>query len=183
MRRYRKFDSLRKRRRSQSGTTLIETLIAVSILLICATGVLNLAAVALTTTENQGHLSARTTEYCQDKLEQLLALSFSDVNSDTTVVPTASSGGSGLAIGGSSDPASPVAGYLDYLDSSGNLLATTGTTAPSGWFYVRVWAISAGPAGASTSKQITVTTKVAREVGALSVLPKSVVTAIKVNPF
>ena len=172
-----------RQRASQAGMGLIETLIAITLLLICAAGVMNLAAVGLMTTENQGHLTARTTEYCQDKMEQLLALNYSDVNSDTTQIPTTASGGSGLAVGGSSNPASPVATYLDYLDSTGNLLTTTGTTAPSGWFYLRVWSITAGPAGATTEKLITVTTKVADQVGSHGALPQSTVTALKVNPF
>jgi Tfp pilus assembly protein PilV len=101
MKRHGKMDSVPKRR-SQAGSTLIETMIAVTILLVCAAGVMDLAALALSTTEHQGHLMARTTEYCQDKMEQLLALSFSDSNSNTTVIPTTASGGTGVAIGGSS---------------------------------------------------------------------------------
>ena len=63
-------------------------------------------------------------------MEQLLALAFNDSTSNTTVIPTASTGGTGLAIGGSSDPASPSSGYMDYLDITGNILTTVGTTAP-----------------------------------------------------
>jgi hypothetical protein len=48
---------------------------------------------------------------------------------------------------------------------------------------MRVWAISAGPAGATTEKLITVTTKVALQVGSVGSLPQSTVTALKVNPF
>ena len=41
-------------------------------------GLLSMAALATTYTENHGHLEARTTEYAQDKLEQLLTLPFTD---------------------------------------------------------------------------------------------------------
>ena len=43
----------------------------------------SMGVVAMMTTENQGHLAARTTEYAQDKMEQLLVLSWGDSTSDT----------------------------------------------------------------------------------------------------
>ena len=185
----------RKARNSESGMTLIETVIALALLLVVAVGVLGLGAVALATTENQGHLMARTAEYAQDKMEQLLALKFCDATSDTTVLPTSSAGGQGLAgcaaplnnngtgIGGSSDPTAPVAGFVDYLDDSGNLLPTgTGGAAPNGWKYIRAWQISSANA-ANTVKQITVTVKVSREIASAGALPQSTVTALKAYPF
>ena len=185
----------RKARNSESGLTLIETVIALALLLVVAVGVLGLGAVALATTENQGHLMARTAEYAQDKMEQLLALKFCDATSDTTVLPTSSAGGQGLAgcaaplnnngtgIGGSSDPTAPVAGFVDYLDDSGNLLPTgTGGAAPNGWKYIRAWQISSANA-ANTVKQITVTVKVSREIASAGALPQSTVTALKAYPF
>ena len=185
----------RKARNSESGLTLIETVIALALLLVVAVGVLGLGAIALATTENQGHLMARTAEYAQDKMEQLLALKFCDATSDTTVLPTSSAGGQGLAgcaaplnnngtgIGGSSDPTAPVAGFVDYLDDSGNLLPTgTGGAAPNGWKYIRAWQISSANA-ANTVKQITVTVKVSREIASAGALPQSTVTALKAYPF
>src|SRR5437867_7707879 len=124
----------RKRFGSQSGLSLLEAVVALTVLLIAAVGILALGSFAMTTTENQGHLMARTAEYAQDKMEQLLALKFCDATSNTSVLPTSAAGGQGLAgcaaplnnngtgAGGSSDPAAPVAGYVDYLDASGNLL-------------------------------------------------------------
>lgn len=170
-------------RNRQSGVSLVETVVAACLMCAVAAGIMGLAVTALTTTENQGHLMARTSEYCQDKVEQLLALSFSDSSSNTTVVPTTSSGGTGLAIGGGTSTSSPTSGYVDYLDASGNVLTISGNTAPAGWFYIRVWQISAGPAGATNSKLITVKTQTTNEVGAQGALPSSTVTALKVNPF
>lgn len=172
-----------RKRRPQGGSTLIETMVATALMVVVSAGVMALAAVSLATSENQGHLAARTSEYCQDKMEQLLALGFGDSTSDTTVIPTASSGGTGLTIGGSSNPASPSASYIDYLDITGNILTTVGTTAPSGWYYVRVWSISAGPAGATNEKLITVTAKVNAAIGSVGAVPQSTVAALKVNPF
>jgi len=167
------------RRKSQAGMTLIETLIALVVLMIVAVNVMALAIVAISTTENQGHLSARTAEYAQDKMEQLMSLAYTDPFSNTTVFPTTTNPvGTGLTIGGSSDPNAPVAGYVDYLDVSGNLVSST-----SNWYYIRVWQISA--AGSSGQlKQITVTSRVSSLVGANSgVLPQSTVIALKTNPF
>jgi hypothetical protein len=119
----------------------------------------------MVTTENQGHLQARASEYAQDKMEQLISLAYTDSASDTATFPTSSSGGTGLAVGGNSNPAAPATGYVDYLDFSGNPLAIVGGVPPTNWFYVRAWAIS-NPAGApvfgglTTLKQVTVTAKV-----------------------
>ncbi|MBZ5702283.1 MAG: type II secretion system GspH family protein [Acidobacteriia bacterium] len=167
------------RRKSQAGMTLIETLIALVVLMIVAVNVMALAIVAISTTENQGHLSARTAEYAQDKMEQLMALGYGDQISNTTVFPTTTSpAGTGLSIGGSSNPNAPVAGYVDYLDVSGNLVSST-----ANWYYIRVWQVSA--AGSSGQlKQIAVTSRVNALVGANSgVLPQSTVVALKSNPF
>lgn len=167
------------RRSREDGTTIIEVVISSAILVTLMAGLMSLAGLAISTTENQGHLAARTTEYAQDKMEQLLALSYGDSISDTTVFPAALSGGTGLAIGGSSAPSAPVAKYVDYLDASGNLLVAVGTTAPANWFYQRVWSVtSAG----TNLKQVTVTSTIARGFGggnkALSVL-----TVLKTSPF
>jgi len=189
----------------QQGMSLLETMVALAILLIITVGILSLALVATSTTENQGHLAARTAEYAQDKMEQLISLAFCDLQTDTTVFPAASSGGTGLEVSssetcatngsgnlvssggtaGSSDPNSPVSGYVDYLDKSGNPLGG-GSTAPASWFYIRVWQISTL---SSSLKQITVTTKVRSDVGGeagpsgTGALPQSTVITLKSSPF
>jgi len=160
----------------EDGTTLIETTIACGILFVTLAGLMSMGTLATMHTENQGHLAPRTTEYAQDKMEQLFALRYSDVASDTTVIPTSVAGGSGLAIAGSSNPATPVALYVDYLDSVGNLLCPcVGVTAPAGWFYKRVWQVS--DAGVNL-KQLTVTAIVARSV-ANSIVPRATVSALR----
>src|SRR5438445_2682694 len=139
-------------RKSQAGISLLECMIALAILVVVAGSVMGLATIATSTTETQGHLASRTTEYAQDKMEQLLALRFCDgppntTATDTTVFPAVvNATGTGLAgctnpggnpptasSGGSLDPTAPAAGYVDYLDVSGNLVSSTANCA-----YLRV---------------------------------------------
>ena len=94
----------------ETGTTLIETMIAVSLLVVVMAGLLGMSTTATTITENQGHLGARATEYAVDKMEQLLELTYGDAQSNTTVFPSVDNGGSGLTVGGSSNTAAPVVG-------------------------------------------------------------------------
>jgi prepilin-type N-terminal cleavage/methylation domain-containing protein len=165
---------------SQAGMSLLEVMIALTILLIASVGIMTMGTVAVATTENQGHLAARTAEYAQDKMEQLNSLSYGDSLTDTTTFPPSASGGSGLTVGGSSDPNAPVTtpgtGYVDYLDISGQPTTSTGN-----WFYIRVWQISSF---STNLKQITVTAKVRRQVGApAGALPQSTLATLKSSPF
>jgi prepilin-type N-terminal cleavage/methylation domain-containing protein len=167
---------------STRGFTLIETMIAMCLLAIVAAGVLPLGLIAMNATENQGHLMARNTEYAQDKLEQLMALSWGDSTSDTRVFPAAATGGSGLTVGGSFNPDAPVALYVDYLTAGGTLIPSNGIIAPAGWYYKRVWAV-ANPQ--PNVKRITVTVAVRTSVaaGTGGQLPRATVAVLKTNPF
>src|SRR5713101_2752594 len=181
------------KRRSQAGMSLVETLVAVSMLLVVAAGVLTIAVTALTTTENQGHLAARTAEYAQDKMEQLLALKYCDGSSDTTQFPSPPGGGTGLAgctlnpdgslnisgTGGSSNTAAPLAQYSDYLDKDGNILSSAGGV-PANWYYIRAWQISSP---AANLKQIAVTVQVRYGVGRGGRLAQSTIVSMKSFPF
>jgi prepilin-type N-terminal cleavage/methylation domain-containing protein len=161
--------------RDNAGFSLFETIIALGILAVVAAGVMPLGIIATKTTENQGHLMARTTEYAADKLEQLMALSYGDAITDTRVFPAAPAGGTGLALGGSVNPVMPAAGYVDYLDINGNVV--TDDT----WYYRRVWMIVQHSANL---KRITVTTIVRYSAaGGAGRLPQSTVTALKTFPF
>jgi type II secretory pathway pseudopilin PulG len=185
-----------RNRKSQAGMTMVETAIAVAMLLVVATGVLGLGVVAVSTTETQGHLAARTAEYAQDKMEQLLALAFCDggqtgtQGTDTTQFPAVAGSGptyTGLAgcsgnqsagvprTGGNLNPASPATGYVDYLDATGS--PVTDNT----WEYVRVWQISV-PAGTNQMKQISVLVQAKRAIGD-GAAPQSTVVAMKTFPF
>jgi Tfp pilus assembly protein PilV len=165
----------------EAGVSLIETMIALAILLIVSIGILAMISLSITTTENQGHLAARTAEYAQDKMEQLLALSFADTQSDLTVasLTPATSGGVGLTAGGSINYGAPSGSYVDYLDATGNPLGG-GSTAPSSWYYVRMWKVTDQT---STLKKIEVKVWARSAVNGISSLPQSAVTALKSSPF
>ena len=181
-------------RKSEAGVLLLECMISLSILLIVAGGLMGLATIATSTTETQGHLASRTTEYAQDKMEQLLALKFCDGptnGTDTTVFPAVvNAGGTGLAgcnnpggnpptalAGGSLSVAAPTTGYVDYLDASGNLVSSSGA-----WEYIRLWQISV-PTGSSGIKQIAVLAQAHYAVGQQGQVPQSTVVALKTFPF
>lgn len=163
---------------SQAGISLIETMIALGLLLIAAAGIMTLATVAMSTTETQGHLAARTAEYAQDKMEQLLALPYKDQCTDTTVFPAVVTCGvgQGLTPGGGLNPNAPAVGYSDYVDKSGNPVG-----AGANWQYIRVWQVTAN--ATDTLKTISVATQVRYGVGQTGVLPSSTVTSLKANPF
>lgn len=165
--------------RTDEGSSLVEVVVALLILLTLAAGLFSMAAIALAQSENYGHLAARTSEYAQDKMEQLLVLSFGDSTSDTRVFPATVSGGTGLTVGGSIDPNAPVAGYVDYLDARGNLLAAAGGAPPAGWFYQRLWQVATVSA---TMKEVRVRATVARAVGRTQ-RPSATLVTIKSHPF
>lgn len=165
--------------KSQEGISLIETMIALCLLLIAAAGIMTMAMVAMSTTENQGHLAARTAEYSQDKMEQLLALQYQDQLTDTTqfpaVVGAACPPGCGLQVGGGLNPSAPVPGYSDYVDRNGSPVP-----AGANWQYIRVWQITQV---APNLIKISVLTQVRYGVGGTGALPTSVVSCLKSNPF
>src|SRR5205814_1202834 len=85
---------------------------------------------------------------------------------DTTIYPVVATGGRGMggtmaasATVGGINPASPVAGYVDYLNSTGALLANS-----TGSLYTRQWTIASD--ATATLKTITVYVAATRAVSA-----------------
>ena len=173
--------------RGQRGVTLIETMVAAAILMIGITGVASLFGVSAGANKSNGEMATRTTEYCQDKMEQLLGLSFADGATDTTVFPSNPLGGTGLGGAmaatttvGSTDPAAPLLGYVDYLDANGTLLSSpTSSTAPGNYFYRRQWSITTDSTG--TLKTVTVLTTARANAGSAGITPSTRLVSYKTN--
>src|SRR6266702_6598864 len=115
-------------RARERGSSLVEMMIASLVLLMGIVPLAGVFSVALATNSGRGDIATRTALNAQDKMEQLLALTFADGSSDTTVYPTAVAGGTGLggvmaggaAVGGVNS-AAPVANYVDYITFQGVL--------------------------------------------------------------
>jgi Tfp pilus assembly protein PilV len=136
-------------RARERGSSLIEMMIASLVLLVGILPLVGVFSVAVATNSGQGDIANRTALNAQDKMEQLIALGFSDAASNTTVYPTSTAGGTGLggvmagsATVGSTNPAAPVAGYVDYITFQGVLQTTA-----AGAMYRRQWSISTDPTG------------------------------------
>jgi len=141
-----------RRRRDGHGTTLIETMIAALILLTVVAGLLGLFTVSIQVNEEQGNSATRTTEYAQDKMEQLMAFNFSDANLGGAM-------GANSTVG-SVPPAAVVSGYVDYLDQNGNTLGSS-----TGAFYTRQWSIATDGTGTLKTITVVVTAKPLRNQG------------------
>lgn len=136
-------------RNRQGGSSLIETIIATLILLLGIAPLMAVFGVAVSQNSGYVDIATRTEFNAQDKMEQLMALSFSDSSSSTTVYPTATAGGTGLggnmaasSTVGSVNPTAPVAGYVDYVTFQGAL-----QTGAAGAAYKRQWSISTDASG------------------------------------
>lgn len=150
---------MKKLKKNEEGFTLLETMIAAAVLAVAAAGILGLFCVALAQNSVQGDHGSRTVEYAQDKMEQLMALTFSDTTSDVTQYPTClalvqTCSGNGLTAGGSINPASPVTDYVDYIDNNG----TPGTSSTNA-AYIREWLIADDSLSPHQIKTITVFVK------------------------
>jgi type II secretory pathway pseudopilin PulG len=170
---------LRKNTRSERGVTLIETMVAAAILITAVIGVLPVVILGSQTTAQQGDVATRTTEYAQDKMESLLNLDFNDAATNTTVFPPSPTGGTGLggtmaanANAGAIPPTAALAGYVDYLDGSGNLLVSS-----AGAYYTRQWRISTD--ATATLKTITVVVTSLQAAGVQGLAPSTTLVCIK----
>jgi len=155
------------RRPEARGISLIESMLAALVLVTVATGLLTLFVLTFKVTEQQGNIASRTTEYCQDKIEQLMALSFNDPGLGGSMLP-----GSKV---GAVPPAIPVPNYVDYLDQNGNILGSS-----TGAFYVRTWSISLDIT-TGTLKTITVVVTSQPLPSTLGVSPSTAVVSMKSN--
>jgi hypothetical protein len=137
---------------SERGSTLIEVMVATTILV---TGVVSMAQMFMLSTVNNSSSRNDTlsTVLAEQKLEQLRALTYgfdlaglpvSDINSDTSVSPAAPDGGTGLQPSPASALQENTPGFVDYIDSQGNVVGNTAQV-PAGAMYTRRWSIEPLP--------------------------------------
>jgi type II secretory pathway pseudopilin PulG len=140
------------RRPAEAGFSLVEVIIATGIL---ATALVSLAQLFAISTKS--NLSARNSGtamiYAEQKIEQLRALSYTldssglpstDVTTDTSVYPPATSGGTGLSPSTENTLQSNTDGYVDYIDHLGRSLGG-GETIPDNTAFIRRWSIEPLP--------------------------------------
>jgi type II secretory pathway pseudopilin PulG len=141
-----------QRRAGEGGFSLLEVLLATTILTV------GLAALAqLFVVSTNANTSAKATTVASvlaaQKMEQLrgltwgfdtIGLPLSDISTDTTVVPETPTGGKGLSPSPEGSLKQNTDGYCDFLDKFGKSLGG-GATAPGGTAYIRRWSIEPLP--------------------------------------
>jgi len=190
---------------SESGVTLIETLIAVLIAVVGVFSVGSLIFQGTVTNKNQGTEVTRATIYAQDKLEKLLSLNFSTCTQSASSQPSscnttnisASGWTEGLLAGGAIGPSVQATcpssgtsvGYIDFLDSNGiQLPGASGATScsaitSSDISYVRMWQISdVASTGRPPLKKISVAVYSQSAVNASSGKPVVVLSSLLSDP-
>jgi len=142
---------------NKGGFSLIETMIAMFILVFALISLAQRMPLAIVVNKNQGGVATKATGFAHDKVEELTGLAFTDGTTNVTVNPNANgiypATGRGLLVGGNLPPAAPAdANYFDYLDQFGARTTTAANIA-----FTRQWQITDLPVGGPTSyKQITV---------------------------
>jgi len=116
------------KKNNEHGLTLIETMIAMLILMVALVSLAQVFGVAMVLNKNHGRDASKTTTFAHDKMEELTRLTFTrvpatkDTTSNLTVNPVNGvypATGVGLTTGGSIPPVAAAAGYTDTLDING----------------------------------------------------------------
>ena len=136
----------------ESGLTLVESLIALLILLIGLLAMAQALTFSVVASKTHGRDAAKATAFAHDKMQELTNLRFDDTTTNVTVNPPYPATGSGLAAGGSVPPAAPVGQYVDYLDFSGT------RTAAGNAVFTRQWQIIDDPASPELKRIIVTVT-------------------------
>jgi hypothetical protein len=130
----------------------VETIVATALLATALVSLAQLLAIG-TTTNASARTGTFTTILAQQKMEQLRALTWgfdasglplSDVSTNTALPAESSSGGTGLQPSPADALRHDSAGYVDYLDTAGQVLGG-GPSIPQGAVYVRRWSIQLLP--------------------------------------
>ena len=161
------------------GFTLVESLVALTVLSVAALSIAQLVIVT-TTAVHVARLQTSTAALSASRMEELRSLAWgydlagapvSDRSTNLATEPVGSDGtGLGLSPPGSLDQ--NTLGFVDFLDRGGRWLSA-GPDAPPGAVYVRRWSIEAPADGAADSIVIQVLTRPLSDDAALAPRPSS----------
>ena len=134
---------------NKGGFSLIETMIAMFIMVFALISLAQLMALAIVVNKNQGRDATKATGFAHDKMEELTGLAFTDTTTNVSVSPFSVTASTGLSASVNTlPPAAPAANYSDTLDQFG-----ARTTIPGIIAFTRQWQITNVN---TTLKQITV---------------------------
>ena len=143
---------MKKQLKDESGMTLIESMIAMVIMLAGLMVMAQVLAFSVIVGKTYGRDAGQNTAAARDKMEELMGLQFADTTTNV-MIDAHTSDGTGLLAGGSIYPSGAVAGYSDRIDFQGN--RTDSGTAE----FIRQWRIVDDSA---TLKTISVSVRSAR---------------------
>jgi prepilin-type N-terminal cleavage/methylation domain-containing protein len=162
-----------------AGFSLLEVLVAITILLVALTVLAQVSAIA-TRANTTARTTSITTLLAVQKMEQLRALTWgfdasgnpsSDTTTDIAIVPPRPNEGVGLSPspGGTLEQNTP--GYCDFVDATGRSLGGDGAAA-AGAIFARRWSIEPLPAVPDTLVLQVVVTRLRTSVaGPVKLLP------------
>jgi len=137
---------------SESGFSLVETLVATTMLAVALTALAELLVISVKNNAVAKN-GTFTSVLAAQKMEQLRSLTYgfdvlglpvSDTTTDTAVSPETPTGGTGLAPSPTNTLRANTNGYVDYLDPYGKSLGG-GTVIPDNTSYIRRWMVEPLP--------------------------------------
>jgi len=158
---------------TETGSTLVEVLIATLVLL---TGVLAMAQMFVLSTKNNvtSRSDTLSTVLAEQKLEQLRSLAYgfdmaglpvSDISTDTSVSPPAADGGTGLQPSPASALQENTVGFVDHVDRNGAVVGNA-VGAPGNAWYTRRWSVEPLPTNPNNTLILQVLVTPVRDRGA-----------------
>jgi type II secretory pathway pseudopilin PulG len=138
--------------KSESGFSLIETMVATGLLAgaVVVLGQMFAIAMADTTSARTGTFAAVLAEQKMEQLRGLtwgfdiIGLPLTDTASNIALPIQSAAGGPGLSPSPSDSLRSNVDGYVDYIDQFGRIIGG-GTTVPGATVYIRRWSVEPLP--------------------------------------
>jgi type II secretory pathway pseudopilin PulG len=136
----------------EAGFSLVEVLLATTLLTVALVALAQLFAVS-TRANTNAKLTTFTTVLAQQKMEQLrsltwgfdtLGLPLTDTSTDIAAAVETPTGGRGLTPSPQGSLGENTTGYCDFLDANGQSLGG-GTTPPANAIYVRRWSVEPLP--------------------------------------